>query len=144
MAGTTASRAVRIGLSVTRPVRSRGTGPGGAGGVALGRLYIEGLDLPGRAVARDAKQSDGLTRIGAKFASREFVVVGRRAAPPISAARVIRLISSDATSVTSPTFNPIASARRLTIGRPETVAIRPVISAKTTIPMTPTGTAHTN
>ena len=64
--------------------------------------------------------------------------------PPTSAASVIRLIRSEATSVTSATLSPIRIRTTSKIGRPETVAILPVISANTTIPITPTGTAHSS
>jgi len=43
---------------------------------------------------------------------------------PTSAASVSRLIRSDATSVTSPTFNPMRIRTTSKIGRPETVATR--------------------
>src|SRR5690348_1997014 len=55
--------------------------------------------------------------------------------PPISAAQVMSVLSSEAASVTSPSLSPSRWRMRLNTGCLATAATRPLISPKTMIPM---------
>src|SRR5215216_1647800 len=65
-----------------------------------------------------------------------------RATPPISAARVRKVMKNDAARLTRATLAPRRSRTRSKVARLDTVATRPAISANRRIPMTPRTTTQ--
>ena len=68
----------------------------------------------------------------------------RMPTPPSSAARVKKLRTSDDASAATATGRGKRSLTRSKLALPATAATRPDISAKTMMPRTPTGTAHSS